>query len=392
MDNLTTIKRIIYISAGVIILGLLIYVFYPRTKPPAPTTETKTGKYVGKLGNGGQINGEGGVSPDRENSGQTLTGSEEKLVKITDFAVVSPSLNKKEDQILFYKKDGGDLISYDIAGKKQEKISNITILGLSEVYWSPTRDRAAVFYLDQENRKGFIQSGTSSVSILPPNIKSFSWSPDGKYVAFLTAGPFGLDVVVADALGKNPKTIFSTPVVDFQVKWVSADKIILQSPTSGIVEGSVFSISRTGGSFKKIIGPLFGLDTNWSPAGLYSLINRSEEGGKQTSSFVSDSDGKEIFKTNFPIISNKCFWINTTKAYCAVPRNITRENIFPDEYFTGELNTADQVVLIDILLKNIYGVYSEASLDMMDLQITKDEKNLFFVNRKDGTLWQLQLK
>ena len=44
--------------------------------------------------------------------------------------------------------------------------------------------------------------GTSSIAVLPQDIKSFSWSPDGKSLAYLTPKDGALNLVIADSAGR----------------------------------------------------------------------------------------------------------------------------------------------------------------------------------------------
>ena len=184
MTDLTTQKRIIYILLGLVVLGLLGFFFYKKFLTPQEPTTVQSGTTIG-----GRVQPPVTITPTEteKNPIETLKPGEEieiapgqKLSKITDFPVVSPSLNKEEDKLLFYKKDGGGLFMSDFSGQTQQKISNLTILGMTEAFWSPTKDRAAVFYLDQETLKGFLHIGTSSVAILPQDIKKFFLFPHGK--------------------------------------------------------------------------------------------------------------------------------------------------------------------------------------------------------------------
>src|SRR3989344_3966859 len=165
-------KRIIYISALVILLGLagfFLYWFFLPAERRTPETEKRIRSLV-------PASSEEKTSPEsilKEEETKILeTKPELTLVQITDFPVVSPGLDKSGDKVLFYKKDGGDLFSSDFSGKEKEKISNLTIVGLVEAIWSG--GRAAVFYLDGETRKGFLHTSTSSTAALPQDGRRFS--------------------------------------------------------------------------------------------------------------------------------------------------------------------------------------------------------------------------
>lgn len=398
-------KHIIYWSLGflvLIVLGFMVWQYLVplvsrSPKAPGGATEPVSGS-VGQFPEGsiGEKLKERDqpFTPGTENgSAPSIPLADQRLVQLTDFSVISPSLNEKGDAVLFYKKDGGDLINFGFDGAGEEKLSHITIVGLTEALWSPKRDRAAVFYLDGETLKGFLHIGTSSVAVLPTNTQSFSWSPNGNQLAYATRKDAALDLVIADASGKNAKTIFSTPVLDSSVVWITTDSIAFQTAPSGFADGFVFLYSRGSGKFTKVLGPLRGLSANWSPDGNRILVSSTVSGGDNALN-VYDAAGKQIFTTGLATIAQKCAWVSAERLYCAVPKETAQNIVWPDDYLRGEVNTTDRIIRIDLKTKETAEVFNgeNAFFDASDLVLTPDEKHLFFVNRFDGTLWRLLLK
>lgn len=405
MDALNRTKYIIYWSLGVLVLAVLGFLAWQYIVPVinrSPETPGATEPVSGGVGSfpTGSI---GEKLQERDQPflpvGDTTTGpaippGDQQLIQLTDFSVVAPSLNEKGDAVLFYKKDGGDLLKSDFNGETDEKLSHITIVGISEALWSPPkRDRAAVFYLDGETLKGFLHIGTSSVAVLPTNTQSFSWSPNGSQLAYLVREGEELALVVADSSAKNAKTVFRTPLLDAKIIWITNDTISFQTAPSAFADGFMFLYSRGSGKFTKILGPLRGLSTNWSPDGKRVLVS-STVGGGNTALNVYDSAGKQIFLTGLATIAEKCAWSFAERLYCAVPKETAPNVVWPDDYLRGELNTVDRVVRIDLKTKETTEVFSGESsfFDMSDLVLTPDEKYFFFVNRFDGTLWRLKTK
>lgn len=394
MENLARTKKIIYITLGVIILAILLFFVYRYFAPALPVTPTGGERVTGKLP-GLPGAGELGAapSPAELKPGESLeTAPEQKLFRITDFPVVSPSFDKGENKILYYKKQGGDLFSSDLDGRSQTKISNITIVGLVEAIWSGTKDRAAVFYLDQDTYKGFLHIGTSSVATLPQDIKSFSWSPDGKLLAYLLPKDNRLNLVVADSSGKNPKAVFDTPLRDAAIHWITQDKIAFSTAPSGLAEGYIFVLSRSSGSFNKIAGPLFGLTSLWSPDGSGVLIAATNAAGKNIILAAHDASGLELLLLGAKTLPQKCVWQDAKRLYCAVPLAIAPETIWPDDYLRGELNTSDRIMRFDLEKKEVSEIFAEGTFDISDLLLAKGGGHLIFVDRKDGTLWSLKLR
>ena len=390
-------KRIITISiviALLILLGFLIWRYFTPTTSPikTPPTTPTSGRIPGQPSiptTGGEI-----LSPTKIRHGEAVSiPAGQVLTRLTDFSVIAPSLSKAEDKIQFYKKDGGDLLTSDFNGERQEKISNLTIVGLIEAIWSPRRDRAAVFYTDREDLKGFLHIGTSSVAVLPQKVTGASWSPDGTSLAYLVPGGEGMMLVTADASGKNGRTILSTPLSDISVQWSTANTILLQTAPSGLAEGYLFVLSRSTGTLQRLLGPLFGLTSLPSPNGSRILISTTNASGRALRSSLYTPATGDSLVLPFQTIPEKCVFTDDSRiVYCAVPRTLSPDIILPDSYLRGETHTADEVISFDIEKRGVETIFRDGDFDIANLIITKTRDRIFFVDRNDGTLWGLQLK
>jgi hypothetical protein len=393
MPDFNRTKRIIYIILGIAVLGAIGFFLYRLLVSPAAEPPADLPRISGRTIGGAPV-----ALPPEERPAETPplpelpSIAEERLVRLTDFPVVSPTLNKDQTRVLYYKKDGGDLYSSDFSGKTQEKISNLTIIGLLEAIWNPTGERAAVRYLDGNVVKSFLQIGTSSVAVLPQDITSVSWSPDGKSLAYLLPREGGADLVIADASGRSPRTAFRTPLVDADISWIASDLIVFGTAPSGLAEGYLFAFSRRDNSFSRMVGPAFGLTGLWSPDGTAALLSSADRGGKKL--ILSSYDRAKNAAGPIPIatLAEKCAWAGIDNAFCAVPREIPGKTLLPDEYVRGEFNSSDRIVAVDLKTGGISEFFSEGAFDMSDLVTAKDKKYLFFVNRVDGTLWSLKLQ
>ena len=387
-------KRIIYIILVLTIFGVVGFILYRLLTPAVPSAPQAptgiTGRPIDGALPGGAPAGEraSGIPPLPD----LPSIAEQKLVRLTDFAVISPSLNKTEDKILFYKKDGGDLLVSDLGGSSQQKLSNLTIIGLTEAVWAPARDRAAVFYLDSGAVRGFLHIGTSTVSLLPADITSAVWSPDGKSFAYTRKESDDLVLVISDAAGKNPRAVFKTPVLDAHIRWISADRIAFATPPSGLAEGYAFIYSRASGIVQKVLGPVFGLESLWSPAASRVLISSTPRGGGRLNLAIYDPAERKSQGLAVASFADKCAWGSEEEIWCAAPRNLASASLLPDQYLTGEFHTSDRIVRIELKTNGVEEIFGEGDFDMENPILTKDKKYLFFVNRGDGTLWALKLE
>ncbi len=399
MSELDQKKLIIYGAVALIVIGVGAYLWYrtlgaPSAEPEEPATGVTGGVSGLPIPEAARTVPTGAEEAVAAESQQNLGLGERTLLQLTDYPVIAPMLSSAENKILFYKKDGGDLIALDLNGENEEKLSNITVVGVVEALWSGARDRAAVFYVDGEIKKGFIHiiaGGTTTTSVLPNNITSASWSPSGAAFAYTVRNGDALDLVTADARGGGRRVTFSTPLIDAVIRWVTADKIVFSTPPSAFAEGYAFQLTRSTGAFTKLAGPFFSFTWNPSPDGTIALASSAGRGGKNPASAIRDAAGAVVFQLPALVtIADKCSWFNEKKLYCAVPLSIPAGSAWPDNYLRGEVKTQDRLMLVDLGAKLAQDVYGTVNFDMSDLVITKDERYIFFVNRPDGTLWRVR--
>ena len=400
MPDQNRTRRILAIIITIIVLALLGYAVYRffiasgtgsgATQSPQPPV---SGGATGGPVTSPALSGTPGPTPlPSPTVGLETEIKEQTLLALSDFSVSSPAINKNQNQVFFYQKNGGDLFLSDFEGAKQ-KISNITIVGLTEALWSPAKDRSIISYIDNETLKSFLHIGTSSVVSLPQNIKGLSWSPDGKQFAYLLQNQNNdnLSLIISDAAGKNTSEIYKTLILDAQISWISGDKIAFLTAPSGQAEGFLFLFSRSSHSFKKILGPVSGLTTLWSPDGSRMLVSAPGPRGGLTTA-IYDSSGIKEQQLNFSTLTEKCVWSTPKELYCAVPQGFPQGALLPDDYLRGEFATQDRIVSFSTDTGDTNTVLEGGAMDMANLAVTTKKDYLIFVNRTDGILWRLKLQ
>lgn len=397
MLDLSQRKTIILITVGLLlfgVVGVFAYLYFAPKESKAPAkSQTILGRFLGTQEGVTETSQEETRTTSELKPGDTLeTPSEETLVRITDFPVVSPTLTSSGDGLLFYKKDGGDLYRSDFEGKTQEKLSNITVVGLIEAVWSPKGDRALVFYLDRETKKAFLHIGTSSVAVLPQDIQSVMWLPDGSSFVYTIRRNGQTDIVSADATGKNSRTLATTPLRDLQIAWAGRDAVMLQTPSSGLAEGFIFRLDRRTGTLTKFLGPQFGLTSLWSPDGSRVLLTTTDRNGKNLSLEIVDSRGLGVFSPTIATLPEKCTWTDNKTVICAVPQYLPDTAVWPDYYLKGEVITVDRFVRINTDIKQTDDLNLNTLFDSNPLLTTPNANTFFLIDRTDGTLWAVKLQ
>src|SRR3989344_4511181 len=135
-----------------------------------------------------------------------------------------------------------------------------------------------------------------------------------------------------------------------------------------------------------------GLTTLTSPDGkriLYADNNLSLK--------IYNTESRDTVSFVARTLPEKCVWSKGSEAvYCSVPKFISGSS-FPDTWYKGEESFSDEIWRLDVVSENaqrLSELYSERGFEDMDnvrLALDESEGYLFFINKKDSYLWELEL-
>lgn len=291
-----------------------------------------------------------------------------------------------------------------------DKISNTTIPRVYESYWNKNGNVAILRYLKEENDtvvnfySELRKTATSSATVTTPyEIKGKFLSPAIKEIAISPKADriftFNLEenkgVGYISGFDENKKTrVLDTPLTQVRAEWPEENTIAITTKASGVSAGHLYFLDIKKGLLKKIIGGITGLATKTASNGKKVLFSI---GGNKVSTAlynIKDSSTQEIvFKT----LADKCVWskMHADDVYCAVPNEIPT-GIYPDDWYKGNISFVDQIWHLDTttgevhLLVNLLNLSNDL-IDATDLTLDPKENFLYFVNKRDMTLWSLDL-
>ncbi len=174
--------------------------------------------------------------------------------------------------------------------------------------------------------------------------------------------------------------------------WPTSSMITLTTKPAGTVPGFVYSLDPDKKTFKKIFGGVLGLTTNTSPDGKNILYSSSQN--SQIAINIYNLSSKNNSGMSITTLPEKCVWQSASILYCAVPTYIPSGN-YPDDWYQGAISFVDQIYKINIstLETSMIGNPGSvgASIDAMNLAVDTANKYLIFTNKKDGSLWSLDI-
>lgn len=227
-------------------------------------------------------------------------------------------------------------------------------------------------------------------SFLPQNIISIANDRQNGKIFYLQNFDNSSSGTVADPDTNNKKTIFSHPFYEWNTAFINPQKILFTTKPSGLTFGYSYILNIQNNVFEKLIGRIKGLTLTTSQSGEKVLIG---EGSKDTiKMFWSKISPFSLQPINMSTLPEKCVWsISEESIYCAVPENIPNA-IYPDSWYQGQISFRDTIEKYDISLQTntILGIPNE-QIDAINLTLSKNEKNLFFINKVDGSVWVVDL-
>lgn len=237
----------------------------------------------------------------------------------------------------------------------------------------------------------------TKLEINPLSIVSsnFSISPDKKSFAYLTKDLTSSSVVINTKEKTKEQILFNSPVREWEIDWVTDSIITMNTKASGGELGYLYFLNPKTKSFTKIIGDVMGLTSITKNDGTQVLFSSSNQ--NRISLQHKNITTGEIKNLSLSTLPEKCVFsnINKNKIYCASP-NRTEPVKYPDAWYKGLVSFDDfiwEINLENSSVKLFYSFDSEelGSFDMINLELTKDDKFLTFVNKKDLTLWSLDI-
>jgi peptidoglycan hydrolase-like protein with peptidoglycan-binding domain len=314
------------------------------------------------------------------------------------FFTTSTSKNKQEYEnvplLRYVEKASGHIYEMDLKNKTVSKVSNTTIPKIHEAFFDKSGKSVIYRYLsDNDSISSYLATlGATTGEFLPANIIDLSLNPNKDKFFYLTKTSDGV-VGSLRYFGQTKKdTFFNFPYTEWLSQYISDQKIYLTTKPSWATEGHFYSLNKESGVISKIFGNIQGLTTLVDNNGNYVLYNSSTNKGPQLNLFNINKNSSIVL--NAYGLPEKCAWSkNGSDLYCALPSVIEGKE-YPDSWYQGLTSFNDYFVLIDTQTNSVdtlANTLAGAGLDATHLFLDKNEETLFFINKKDSTLWSLSI-
>ncbi|TRZ53162.1 hypothetical protein D4R99_01350 [bacterium] len=418
-------KKQLYIIIGVIViiaLGFLLASFLISRQNIGTATE-KPNTFANFFPFGQNTPNQ--TTPTNQN--QTVTTNVVNVTEGEKFFPILRQITEKPTAGLFsYNKSGNTYVEYteketgNIYEVKMEdmsatRLSNSLITRVHEAifgndgksvimrYVKTNSDSITSFVLDLSRINRGVEATTTTPTLptgkfLASEILDMKTSSDAKKIFYITkSGDFNNRTAVGSIFDFQKNTSSDVFLSQFS-EWlpVSFDgsAALLQTKASQKVPGYLYSFTIKTGNMQKIIGDIKGLTTLPSPDNQKILYSASTLGGVTLHLYNrKDSSTKDIPIQTLP---EKCVWKkDNISIYCAVP-NPLPSGEYPDGWYQGITSFEDNIWKIDATTGKAISIFVPRSLtnspiDMTSMILSPSEDFLFFINKRDSSLWAFDL-
>ena len=403
--------KIILILIFILIIAIVGFFFY-KSKTDKPIINPITNQPFDPFGPNRE-NNEGGEEVENEKPEWTnnTNSVQSKFYQITNFAVAGASFyeqkitvvnpeNKTETvstvpSLSYVERATGHIYQMNIENRETNKVSNSTIPNVYEVFIDKLSDTFIYRYLAEDNKTittFMAKLGNSKGEFLATDIIDMSLSSDRTkafYLAKNSTGVIGFNLSLQD----NKKSqVFTSSFTEWISQWVENQKIYLTTKPSSLVSGSIFSLDTQNGTLIKIFGGVDGLTTLSNSDGSQVLYGASLSTGPKL--WLLNTEDHTTTDLNSFGLPEKCVWSkDDIHVYCAVPNKVVGTQ-YPEYWYQGLISFDDYFVKINTITKEkvtLANSQDETPIDGTYLFLDKEESRLFFINKKNSTLWSLDL-
>lgn len=305
----------------------------------------------------------------------------------------------------------GHIYEADLFSPKEERLSNTTLPKVYNAEWGSSSSTLIAQKLQDDNEtietyslnlklntdpRDELSTSTkySTVgTILVSNVGEVSTR--GQNLFYIVNGENNSLGYISNINGTGSKQVWNSPIRELLVQNINNTTVAITTKPYPGVNGYLYFLNTPNGVVTKIIGNISGLSTLVSPDAKKVLVLSQSGSNKLTSYTISDRTSIDLNPSTFP---EKCVWSkkDTNIVYCAVSKEIQGVTALTNWYL-GSIQFNDDVWKYDMkantanIVADLSGENGGAPIDVTKPTLSDNERYLVFMNKRDGSLWSLDL-
>lgn len=336
------------------------------------------------------------VEPVLEQEGAQLSLSSQALQQLTTRAVAGASFISEDGKpaILYAESGTGHIYKIDLESKRETQISVSTFAQTAKALFSPLGTAVALTEFNDYSSKtsvGIINSSDSTlqVSSLPGEAENIAFK-DETTVYYTKNSDNGTVGYSYNSKTDSTSTLFTLDIPSIRMLWGhSVEGFYAYTKPSQYLEGYIYKI--TNGKLSPLPIQGFGL-TAFAYKDQVVVTNISDDG--YTSVMFENGIQK---KQPLLMLEEKCVTspLSSSEIWCA--SDVARQEAeYLEDWYKGIVTSTDYLWLTDLEYESAQLIIdfksaSGRSIDVTNMSIDAQGKNLLFINKIDQTLWMYRI-
>ncbi len=332
--------------------------------------------------------------PKTEDKKEEKQASKNKIEKVIEGDVYGASIDAFDN--LFFQ-NGKNILKGNNQGKSAFSLATHPFEKIERIIWSQDKTKVIVkdgnsfylIYLDQ----GKVEKLKEGV-----DWAIFNFNGNKLIYKYYQASTKKRSINISELDGENWKELGEVEYKDLEIdSFVSLEKFIYFPKPDAFFETKLALYDYKEEKEEKIFQGKTGADFLLSPKNDKILVSFTLENDKSKLSLaVMNANGGQFVGLNFPSSVRKCVWSkDNINIYCARMGNFPSQAVLPNDWESNKYNFADTFWKINtqtgeqerfLETDEIGGEY-----DGINFFFDENEKNLFFINKKDQDLYRISL-
>jgi hypothetical protein len=431
-------RKLFYSIIAIVIIAILgiaaYFLFYLNRPAPAGNSgANQSGGSFNPFGSNGSganngtgsqnTNGTSGNNTGSNvNNAQTFQWPKIREIWQTPIGGFIASSTASSTFVRFVDRGTGFIYDMNVASATPVQISNTTVPLVYQSYWGSNAmsgifryikegsDDITNFYVKLNRTAVPVTSASATPvqnafsqtpfalrgSYFPGNIIDAAISPKGTQIFTIESVDGNGVGFISNLDGSASTQIFSTPLTQVRAYWPTAGTVMMATKASANSEGYLYSINVKTGAKSEILGSESGLSVLPNSTGQFVAYSDLSSSGSLVTSLYNVKTGSSQ-DLPFVTLADKCVWsrVNPLDLFCAVPAQIPT-GTYPDDWYKGTDSPTDKLLEIDTDTGTVHQISdliqdAKTSIDAESLSLDPHERYLYFINKKDLSLWSVDL-
>jgi len=325
-----------------------------------------------------------------------------QIKKIIDREIKFPVFSADKSKLLYFDPKASEFYTSNLDGLGENVITNARFENLYDISWSPDRKKTVLtFSSDKGKTKKYHYFNLNEQKDIEygKEYQDVSISFNGDNVAYMYRDfenkTHNLSVANHDLT--SWRKIKSLDEDEINLKWFSNKYLAIYASPSANVQSELYIYDVAEGKDHFVIASKrWGLSPLFSPDGKKVIYNDNEtKNSRFPVIWISNVEkGSVPVKLQLSSLVEKCTWASDNiTVFCGVPENYSNFFIQPNDYYEGKFVSKDSFYKINTETKEQLKLADASQFnkdyDIYSPFVSNDGKNMYFVRKHDGKLYEL---